>query len=76
MFSTGEVKLDDGEKGGEIVIEIPQLPLSNTEETVTVVLEQPYGVPAKLGKNNSCEMSITHDKGYYTLYQNFFDDCS
>ena len=71
MFSTGEIKLDDDEKEGEIVIEIPQLPLSNTEETVTVVLEQPYGVPAKLGKNNSCKMSITHDKGtFYYIYSN------
>merc|ERR1712096_220725 len=59
----GEVKLDDGDKEGEIVIEIPQLPLTNTEEKVTVVLEEPYGVPAKLGKNNSCVMSISHDKG-------------
>ena len=57
------MKLDDGDEDGKIKIDLPQLPLSNTEEKVTVVLEEPHGSPSKLGSDRSCLVTIRHDRG-------------
>ena len=60
---TGEETLEDDEERSTIEIQLPQLPLSNTEETVSVVLDEPYGAPGKLGSKRSCIVTIRHDKG-------------
>ena len=60
---TGEAVLESGEDSGIIEIKLPQFPLSNEEETVSVVIDEPSGVPAKLGSHRSCIMTVKHDRG-------------
>ena len=55
--------LESGEDSGIIEIKLPQFPLSNEEETVSVVIDEPSGVPAKLGSHRSCIMTVKHDRG-------------
>ena len=54
---------DDDVESVEIEVPLPEPPLSNTDETVKVVLEEPYGKPAKLGDDKSCIVNIRHDIG-------------
>ena len=63
QYISGEETLEDDEERSTIEIQLPQLPLSNTEETVSVVLDEPYGAPGKLGNKRSCIVTIRHDKG-------------
>ena len=54
-----------------IKVELPQAALSNTDENVSVILEEPHGSPSKLGPDRNCFVTIRHDRGEYytcTLY--------
>ena len=60
---TGEVILQGGEVDGLIKVELPQAALSNTDENVSVILEEPHGSPSKLGPDRNCFVTIRHDRG-------------
>ena len=59
--------MDDGEDDGVIKVDLPQVPLSEVDEKVTVVIDEPHGAPAKLGRDRSCLVTIRRDKGIYCI---------
>ena len=65
-YSSGEATLDEGEDKTVIKFNLPQVPLSNVEETINVFLEEPSGAPSRLDADNkSCLLTIKHDQGKY-----------
>ena len=59
--------MKDGQDEGLIFLDLPQVPLSNDQEEVIVSLEEPTGIPAKLGGHKSCVVTVKHDNGEYIL---------
>ena len=59
--------MDDGDGDGQIEINLPQLPMSEKSEVVSVVLDEPYGTPSKLGMARSCLLTVTHDRGKFVV---------
>ena len=53
----------DGEEKTVIEMPLPEVPLSNDEEIIQIVLDDPTGAPAKLSEDRSCSVQIRHDKG-------------
>ena len=64
-YSIGEETFKDDEDESTIVLDLPQLPLSNIEETILIVLDEPTGSPAKLGTVKSCKLTIRHNRGLF-----------
>ena len=62
---TGEAVLRDGEEKTVIEMPLPEVPLSNDEEIIQIVLDDPSGAPAKLSEDRSCSVQIRHDKGNF-----------
>ena len=62
----GSVEFEDGEDKADIELVLPQFPLSELEEQVTLALDEPTGAPAKLGSERSCLITVKHDKGKET----------
>ena len=63
--NSGETKFDDGQSEEVINLKLPQFPLLNKNEVVSVVIETPSGSLAQLGQRRSCLMDIRHDKGEF-----------
>jgi len=59
----GEVTFGDGDTEKEFTVNIPQVPLSEPIEEITIALDQPTGVPAKLGESSVFSVQIKHDLG-------------
>ena len=67
MLVSGEVIFSDDEEDEDIEINLLQIPLSNSEEKVRVILDTPVKSPAILGSLNSCDVTIRHDLGKNSL---------
>ena len=47
----------------EILVQLPQNPLPDDEETFAVTLGEPKGYNAKLGEENSCDITVINSLG-------------
>ena len=63
---------NNDEKKSVIEVPLPQFPLSNEVETVSLVLDEPTGeTPAELGNMRSALLHVKHDKGFLLVLQYF-----
>ena len=61
---------NNDEKKSVIEVPLPQFPLSNEVETVSLVLDEPTGeTPAELGNMRSTLLNVKHDKGNFLSFQ-------
>ena len=68
----GIVTIDDGESEAFIDLSLPQVPLADITETISVVIDQPLSSLAKLGYNRNCLVTVRHNQGKFLFVDDLF----
>ena len=60
--------MKNGQSEGLIIVELPQVPLSNEKEVIVVALESPTSGVAKIGSVGSTNVTVNHNNGKTFTY--------